>query len=165
MMKILKRSRIGEIDSGSTMTARTFSTCVCVAASISRTSTSRPSAISVHASQVPHGSAVGPFTQLSARARMRAVVVFPTPRGPAKMKDCASLPLLMAFFRVSMVPRWPMTSSNFCGRHFRANARWDICSTYNQQPVTAIEFSTFPTAARISCGTVQDQLSAAAFRP
>jgi hypothetical protein len=29
-----------------------------------------------------HGSAVGPLTQLSARARIRAVVVLPTPRGP-----------------------------------------------------------------------------------
>ena len=66
--------------------------------------------------------AVGPFTQLSARARMRAVVVLPTPRGPAKMNDCASRPLAM---RVSSAcrrhRRWPMTSSNFCGRHLRAS--------------------------------------------
>ena len=38
---------------------------------------SRPCAISTHASHAPHGSAVGPFTQLSAFARIRAVVVLP----------------------------------------------------------------------------------------
>src|SRR5262245_51782557 len=40
---------------------------VWLAASISRTSMSRPCAISMHASHSPHGSAVGPFTQFSAR--------------------------------------------------------------------------------------------------
>jgi hypothetical protein len=35
-------------------------------------------------SQMPHGAMVGPFTQLSAFARMRAVEVFPIPRGPTK---------------------------------------------------------------------------------
>ena len=63
------------------ITSRMLSMPVCVAASISRTSMSRPSAISTHASHSPHGSGVGPFTQFSARARMRAVVVLPTPRG------------------------------------------------------------------------------------
>jgi hypothetical protein len=38
---------------------------------------------------LPHGSAVGPFAQLRPRARMRAVVVWPTPRGPANTNDCA----------------------------------------------------------------------------
>ena len=38
----------------------------------------------MQASHSPHGSAVGPFTQFSARARMRAVVVLPQPRGPGK---------------------------------------------------------------------------------
>ena len=71
------------------MTSRTLSTCVLVAASISKTSMSRPSAISMQASQTPQGSAVGPFSQFSARARMRAVVVLPTPRGPEKTNDCA----------------------------------------------------------------------------
>ena len=31
-----------------------------------------------------HGAGRGPFSQLSALARMRAAVVLPTPRGPAK---------------------------------------------------------------------------------
>ena len=66
------------------ITSRTLSMPVWVAASISRTSMSRPAAISRQASQMPHGSAVGPCSQFSARASMRAVVVLPTPRGPAK---------------------------------------------------------------------------------
>ena len=41
-----------------------------------------PAAISLQLSQTPHGVTVGPFTQLSAFARMRAVEVLPTPRGP-----------------------------------------------------------------------------------
>ena len=38
------------------MISRTLSTCVLVAASISSTSMSRPCAISMQASQTPHGS-------------------------------------------------------------------------------------------------------------
>ncbi len=33
-------------------------------------------------SHTPHGSGVGPFTQFSERARIRALVVLPQPRGP-----------------------------------------------------------------------------------
>ena len=95
-MKILYRSRTGAIARPAIITSRTFSTWVWVAASISRTSMSRPSAISTHASQVPHGSAVAPCSQLSARAKMRAVVVFPTPRGPAKTKAGASRAVAIA---------------------------------------------------------------------
>jgi len=63
----------------------------------SSTSTSRPWAISVQASHVPQGSAVGPFSQFTAFATRRAAVVFPTPRGPVKRKACASRPLRSAF--------------------------------------------------------------------
>ena len=45
------------------ITSRTLSTPVWVAASISSTSMSRPSAISMQASQTPHGVGVGPSTQ------------------------------------------------------------------------------------------------------
>ena len=102
------------------ITSRTLSMPVCVAASISSTSMSRPSAISTQASQTPHGSAVGPFTQFSARARMRAVVVLPTPRGPANTNACASRPLASAFRSVRVTACCPTTSSNRCGRHLRA---------------------------------------------
>ncbi len=81
---------------------------------------SRPSAISTHASQTPQGSAVGPFTQFNARARMRAVVVFPTPRGPANTNACASRLFASAFRSVRVTACCPTTSSNFCGRHLRA---------------------------------------------
>jgi hypothetical protein len=41
-----------------------------------------PRARSVQDLQTPHGSAIGPFSQLIARARIRALVVLPQPRGP-----------------------------------------------------------------------------------
>ena len=102
------------------MTSRTLSTCVFVAASISITSMSRPCAISTQASHVPQGSAVGPCSQFRPRARMRAVVVLPTPRGPAKTNDCAMRPAAIALRSVCVTPRWPITSSNRWGRHLRA---------------------------------------------
>ena len=55
------------------------------AASISMTSSEVPAAISLHESHTPQGSGVGPFTQFRAFARIRAAVVFPTPRAPEKM--------------------------------------------------------------------------------
>ena len=119
MMKTLYRSLTGAIANPAMITSRMFSTWVWVAASISRTSMSRPSAISTHASHVPHGSGVGPCSQLRARARMRAVVVFPdATRGPAKMKACASRSLVIALRSVWVTPRWPTTPWNVCGRYF-----------------------------------------------
>ena len=102
------------------MISRTLSTCVLVAASISITSMSRPCAISTQASQTPHGSAVGPFSQFRQRARMRAVVVLPTPRGPENTNDCAMRFAAIALRSVCVTPRWPITSSKRCGRHLRA---------------------------------------------
>jgi hypothetical protein len=52
------------------------------AASSSSKSTNRPASMSVHAGQIPHGVAVTPVTQLRLLARMRAMVVLPTPRVP-----------------------------------------------------------------------------------
>ncbi len=61
------------------------------AASISTTSSETPSAMLTQWRHTPQGVAVGPLTgasgvptQLSALARMRAVLVLPVPRGPAK---------------------------------------------------------------------------------
>ena len=62
-----------------------------VAASISMTSTELPARISMQDSQTSQGSAVGRtalpmgLRQLSAQARMRAMVVLPMPRWPQKM--------------------------------------------------------------------------------
>ena len=61
------------------------------AASISITSRETPSAMPTQWRQTPQGAVVGwssaPSgpTQLRALARMRAVLVLPVPRGPAKM--------------------------------------------------------------------------------
>ena len=41
-------------------------------------------ASALHELHSPHGSGVGPFTQFSERAMMRALDVFPQPRGPEK---------------------------------------------------------------------------------
>ena len=45
----------------------------------------------MHEAQTPQGSAVGPFTQFSARARIRAVVVLPDPRWPANTNAAVGL--------------------------------------------------------------------------
>ena len=55
-----------------------------LAASISITSSEVPFAIETQELQVPSGVTVGPYAQLSAFARIRAIDVFPVPRGPAK---------------------------------------------------------------------------------
>ena len=120
MMNALYLSRTGRRPRPSTMVSRTLSIPVWEAASISSTLMLRPCAISTHASQVPHGSGVGPFAQFSARARMRASVVLPTPRGPAKMNDWPMRSPASAFRRVCVTPFWPMTSSKRWGRYLRA---------------------------------------------
>ena len=82
----LKRSREEASATVSIMASRTFSTCVLLAASNSSTSKSLLWAISKHWGHLPQGSSVGlvcPLpVQLSALAKMRAVVVLPQPRGP-----------------------------------------------------------------------------------
>ena len=52
------------------------------AASISITSSEVPAAIATHDSHSPHGSVVGPRSQLRHRARIFAIEVFPVPREP-----------------------------------------------------------------------------------
>ena len=52
------------------------------AASSSIRSTKRPSSTAVHALHTPQGVAVMPVSQLSDLARIRAIVVLPTPRVP-----------------------------------------------------------------------------------
>ncbi len=56
----------------------------CDAASISITSRELPFEIETHELQTPQGSAVGPRSQFTPLARIRASDVFPVPRGPAK---------------------------------------------------------------------------------
>src|SRR5277367_3325496 len=90
------------------------------AASISNTSSEVPAEISRQESQVPSGSAVGPFTQFKALAKIRALVVFPTPRTPEKIYACATRFELIAFASVRVTCCCPTISLNVCGRYFRA---------------------------------------------
>jgi hypothetical protein len=62
------------------------STFVRDAASTSIRSTNRPSSISRHALHLPQGVGVTPVSQFSDLARMRAMVVLPTPRVPVNRK-------------------------------------------------------------------------------
>ncbi len=65
------------------MSSRAFSIFRLDAPSISWTSRDSPrSRISRHDGHSPQGFTVGPLSQFRARASIRAVEVFPTPRGP-----------------------------------------------------------------------------------
>ncbi len=66
------------------LSSRTSSMPRLEAASISMTSRAVPSPMRRQLSQMLHGLGVGPCSQLSALARMRAMEVLPVPRGPAK---------------------------------------------------------------------------------
>ena len=66
----------------SSLICLTFSTEVFDAPSISITSSDDPLVMETHESQTPHGSALGPRSQLSDFASILAVLVLPHPRGP-----------------------------------------------------------------------------------
>jgi hypothetical protein len=111
------------------MISRMSSMPVREAASISCTSTNRDSAIARQGSHTPQGSMVGEVrlpsgpTQLSARAMMRAVVVFPTPRTPVSMNACAIRPDAKALRRVRTKASCPIRPVKSCGRYLRAKTR------------------------------------------
>src|SRR3954469_17043015 len=99
--------------------SRASSTPPCDAASISTTSRCEPAAIRRHCSHLPHGSGVGPCSQLTILARIRAVDVLPVPRGPQNRYAWA-----MRFSRTAPTSArttcsCPRTSSGVCGRYFR----------------------------------------------
>ena len=83
MMKILYRLRAAAYFALS-RSSRILSTPVFEAASISNTSIDFPDAISSQDGHRLHGVMVGPSRQFNPLAKIRAVVVFPTPRGPEK---------------------------------------------------------------------------------
>ena len=83
----------------------------CEAASISITSSEVPSAIARHAWQVLSGVGVGPCSQFSALARMRASEVLPVPRGPANRYAWRICPCEIAFCSVRTTASWPTTSA------------------------------------------------------
>src|SRR4051812_25814482 len=100
--------------------ARTSSTLLLLAPSISTASTSCPSAMLLQMSHSSHGVGVGPFTQLSAFARIRAHDVFPTPRAPVNRYACATLPDVSALVRALATCSCPIRSANCRGLYRRA---------------------------------------------
>ena len=61
-----------------------------------------------------------PREQLRALARMRAVVVLPTPRAPESRNAWPIRPVAIAFLSVRVTVAWPTTSSKVRGRDLRA---------------------------------------------
>src|SRR5690606_5352060 len=108
------------------------------APSISMRSGLLPVPISRHDVQAPHGSAVGPCSQLRARASARAAVVFPTPRAPVNRKAWWMRPPAMALRSVRVTCSCPTISSKVDGRYFRAMARYDTCSSSAAGPRHAL---------------------------
>src|SRR6185437_16156435 len=68
------------------------------------------------------GFGVGPCTQFSPFARIRASDVLPVPRGPANRYACRTWPEEIAFLSVRTIASCPTTSSKSCGRYFRYRA-------------------------------------------
>src|SRR5215813_6404118 len=83
--------------------SRMLSTPVFDAASISNTSMDLQAAISWQDGQVLSGVIVGPFSQLRPLARIRAMGVLPTPRGPEKRYAWPIRSIRMAFCRVCTI--------------------------------------------------------------
>jgi len=80
-----------------------------------------PEEISVHDVHFWHGFSVGPFLQFKDFAKIRAVEVFPMPRGPVNKYACAMRLDFMAFLRVVAIKDCPTISSKLCGLYFLAN--------------------------------------------
>src|SRR5688572_13660913 len=81
-----------------------------------------PGASETHEAQTPHGSGVGPCTQLSERARIRADDVLPHPRGPENRYAWLMRPEASAVLSGSVTCSCPTTSENFAGRYLRYRA-------------------------------------------
>ena len=81
-----------------------------------------PGASDTHDEQTPHGSGVGPSSQLSERARMRALDVLPQPRGPENRYAWLMRPASIATLSGWVTCSCPTTSANFAGRYLRYRA-------------------------------------------
>ena len=125
IMKILYLPMTGGYCTRS-ITSRMLSTPVLDAASISNTSIGLPPAMSLQLSHCPQGWSGSPPVQLSVRARIRALVVLPTPRVPVNRNAWWSRPPSIAFWRVFAICSCPTMSEKDCGRHLRAIATYAI---------------------------------------
>ena len=102
------------------MRSRISSTRLFDAASTSITSSDVPSATATQLSHTPHGSPSAPrFVQFIAFARMRAVVVFPVPRGPENKYAWPTRPSRTALRNAIVTGCCPTRSLNRWGRYFR----------------------------------------------
>ena len=82
----------------------------------------RPSLKDTQDSHSPQGSMSGPgLEQFIILAKMRAVVVLPTPRGPQNRYACASCPLFMELDSVFAIVSWPISVSKESGLYFLAD--------------------------------------------
>src|ERR1700737_2945581 len=79
-------------------------------------------ASATHESHTPHGVSVGPCTQLSERARIRADEVLPQPRGPENRYAWLIRPAFSAVASGSVTCSWPTTSAKVAGRYLRYRA-------------------------------------------
>ena len=70
-------------------------------------------------SHTPHGVGVGPCSQFSERARMRADDVLPQPRGPENRYAWLIRPAVSAVDSGSVTCSWPTTSAKEAGRYLR----------------------------------------------
>jgi hypothetical protein len=93
------------------ISSRTSSTLVRLAASISCTSVEVPAVISRQGEHSPQGVTVGPRSQFRQRARMRASVVLPTPRGPVSKMACGTRCCRIALRSGVVTCACPVTSS------------------------------------------------------
>ena len=116
-----------------TLSMRTFisSTPLFEAASSSWIQYERPSANERHDSHVPHGSMSSEgLEQLIIFAKIRAVVVLPTPRGPQKRYAWASCPLRIEFLRVWAILSCPIRVPNESGLYFLAETIYWLIYCY-----------------------------------
>src|SRR5438445_8045822 len=89
------------------------------AASISITSSELARAIDTHESHCPHGSIVGPRSQLRHAARILAIEVLPVPREPTNRYAWCTRSRATALRSVRTTACWPTTSSKLRGRCLR----------------------------------------------
>src|SRR5918998_1675256 len=76
----------------------------------------------MHEPQTPQGVDVGPCSQFSERARIRADDVLPQPRGPLNRYAWLIRPPSTAFTSGPVTCSCPTTSAKVAGRYFRYRA-------------------------------------------
>ena len=109
-MRTLRFRSVGGVVMSGMRSSRTSSMRFEVAAFDSTTSKVTPSRMAIQAVQLPHGSPSAGARQFSALATMRAVEVFPVPRGPTKRSPCPRRPSATARRRVLAMGSWPRSS-------------------------------------------------------